>query len=751
VTYITTEQLDRLFFSAQYPRNIPRLAAPFRVLRGLELVQQHEYSSFGRYVERIFGTVEYNPSDPNSGLAIQETYETECQVEDLYAERLPTKKGFQQLHHQILDDRCSCIVLLGRRGSGKTFAINYFLSSYFHQLNEGYSITFFRCDVARLAALNDPPCPDSAPITIQEYIAAHMYFVLFRWGTNDNLLKYAFPIENRIESKQTFAEYLAKSIADKQKQAVLHEIWRTLCAKYEECCQTLSLKQIKLSFIGEVVRDIDRPQPKDYRLLFRHFLMYIRNLGSTENIHRGKVINIIDGVDNLLHRPDTDTLRLDYLRQLIPYLPHNTEAATFDKNIIIMRDESWHELNAYTRSLFKPDPENYLSMLHMGRASLDNIFARKRRVAMQPVSAKFKEWLKGDVEKAINDNMTTFDLVSKTLLTQMSRVEEFLPIRNKDNSWNPIDCLFNGNIRSYSRNLVRSYDYLIAVSRRNKRIGEELQKSIQEGRVDSVTAIEKILLEGSITAGNAFMSKNTDRQIKGRWCPNLFFFDQVDGYSHWGGLTTLRLLQLVGHQGQKYSAQSAAALLSELFGYPKDIVRNHISDAREFGLVENDGYMVQLNCINAISGFAPALKLTQKAEYTKLLAFSNAAVFYLMALGTPMSDPLLRILPSEPLVHHHQVEIGRRSFPIAAVSTSILLMYHIAGTHRSEMEKLHNRQVKPEFAHEELVFRNAKSIFSLPNWDKLTGELHEHAGRFPNPVASDVVELFKRLEKIIVK
>lgn len=751
MTYITNEQLDELLHSAQAPRNIPRLDRPFIALRKLKPVQLHAYSDFGRYVERIFGTVEYNPSDPNSDQAIQETYETECQAEDLYAERLPTKEGFENLHRQILDDRCSCIVLLGRRGSGKTFAINYFLSRHFLELNRDHSITFFRCDVARLAALNDRPRPDSVPITIQEYIAAHMYFVLFRWGANDNLLKYAYPRESVSEpSQQAFVDYLTRSIANAEQRAVLHEIWQALCIKYEECCQTLIAKQRKLRFVEDVVRDIDRLQQKTYRLLFRYFLMYIRTLGSAENIRAGRVINIIDGVDNLLHRPDTDTLRLEYLRQLIPYMPKNTEAGTFDKNIIIMRDESWHELNADSTSLPKPDPEDYLSLLHMGRASLDHIFARKRRVALQPISAKFKDWLKGDVEKAVCNSMTTFDLVSKTLLKEMSRVEEYLPNGNKNRSWNPIDCLFNGNIRSYSRNLVRSYDYIIAVSRKDKRIGEALQKSTQEAHVDSVTAIERILLEGSITAGNMFMSKNTDRQVKGRWCPNLFFFDQVDGYPYWGGLTTLRLLQLLEHQSQKYSAESAAALLTELFGYPRDIVRNHISDAREFGLIENGDYMAQLKSVDGVGKFAPALKITQKAEYIKLLAFSNAAVFYLMALGTPMSDPVLRVLPQEPLVHH-QAEIGRRSFPIAAVSTSILLMYHIVGTHRSEMERLHKREAKSEFAHEEAVFRNAKSIFCLPKWDKLTNELREHAGRFPSPVPSDVVALFDSLKKIIVK
>jgi hypothetical protein len=681
------------------------------------------------YIERVFGPMPFNPSDEQRIAAMKETYEETC-IPDvtLESEMPPTPAGFRRIYDHLTDDYCKTLIWLGRRGSGKTLALNYFLSENFRQLNYQENSTFFRCDVAKISLLNEG-IPTSVPvISISEYVTAHAFYVALRWGRKDTLLN-SFDYSSSTTGTDGFTKFLMLQ-PDKERFAKLIIIWAQLRDKYQETQRTGGGSGAIL-FIPETVREIARPHPGAFRDLFRFMMILIRENGKDKNRRSGRVINIIDGVDNLLQRPTTENLRIDYLKQLLPYLPGGEDGAHFDKNVLVMRNDSFAELCYLGTSLRVAGPNDGKIVIKMAQVQPEAILRRKRKAATNPDSALIRTWLSSAQINGHEKGMERFQYITEILLNQMQSAGSFLHKPGEGKQWSAIDCLFNGNIRSFSRNIVRSYSYVERFGHLdNRKISlDDLKEAARQSDHSKVTSIWRVLLEGSITAGSSFLISNSIREVRGRWCPNFFDFQRIVGHERWGGLITLRLIQLIRNKEDFYTISSAVDTISKVFGYPKDQVLESTINARDFGLLEY-GSMLTVPSSEKLKRHttrSPALKTTMKGEYVLSLAFSNVPAMYFMALATPLLSSEFSAFSKNDLVHDVK-PLGRRNFPATAFTTSVIFMRHVVSAHQLDMVRAQKVSQVGTGIIKDLA-QNCNTVFPLPDlteWKK------------------EIVELFKR-------
>jgi hypothetical protein len=733
------ERFSRALDSLLSHRHVDtRRGGPYKVLK-LHDGASISLNGFERYIERVFGPMPFNPNDEQRLEAMRETYEATCRTRDIDSPMPPTKEGFERVFEHLTDDHCRCIIWLGKRGSGKTLALNYFLSENFRRLNEECNSTFFRCDVAKLSVLNEGKQQDSERISITEYVVTHSIYVAMKWGDKDRLLG-AFHQGDAPAGADGFTSFLL-SQPDRTRFADLAALWGRLRTKYYETKKHV-VSPGAVTFIAETVHELMRPNQVIFRDLFRYMLIVIRDAGGKKAPGRaGRVINIIDGVDNLLQRPATEDLRESYLRQLLPYLPGGLDGQPFDKNVLVMRNDSYAELSFLSTALRIDGPNDGKIVVQMANVEPEALVSRKGNAAERPGSHLIRQWLSTAGAEVSEARMKRFRLVTSILLNQMRLTGSFLHNPHSGREWGAIESLFNGNIRSFSRNIVRSFAYLERLNPGGGVSLSDLEAASRHTDTESVTSVWRILLEGSITAGASYMYSNSLREVRGRWCPNFFDFQRVVNQDRWGGLVTLRCLQLLRFKSDFYTIETAATVISRLLGYPKQQVVEAIINARDFGMIEYGSLLVTPESAGAKNEQrrSAALKLTMKGEFIQELSFSNLPASYFMALATPLSERALARFSEREMVHDVK-PVGGRHFPGTAVVTSILLMRHVLSAQADDLARCRaykGGKQAPAYLME--VVRQADAVFALPSiegWKKELIRLFEvFAAQSPSAAA----------------
>ena len=239
-----------------------------------------------------------------------------------------------------------------------------------------------------------------------------------------------------------------------------------------------------------------------------------------------------------------------------------------------------------------------------------------------------------------------------------------------DKGLSSLDLLFDGNYRSLLRNVVRAHNY------------------VERNRISS-SDVPRLrgLLEGSVLAGCESIAENLNDDVHGHWCPNLFENAAILGH-HWTGLSMIRLIQLLWGYSDGCTRAQAIEFLEREFGYSRAKLELDFQTAWEFSLIRP--YKDEVYGINEKTARArtePIFKSTAKGNHIVRLALSDYAVFYFMAVGTPLDLSLLDsiALPRKDLVHGK----GRlRHFIRSAFVTGSLLWRHIQISHDREWRQL---------------------------------------------------------------
>lgn len=170
---------------------------------------------FSKFVEKICGWIPLNPNDLERSKAIVSAYHLEdpegllesvslpCndqsfqgnhlhKIQRLYDKEIkssdanfPHVGAFHNLFWQICSPNGNVIAISGRRGAGKTVALNFFLVTAHKKLSER-GVLWLRTDVAKLWAMQTPE--EGVSISVATYTMLHSIFIFLRYADEDPCL-----------------------------------------------------------------------------------------------------------------------------------------------------------------------------------------------------------------------------------------------------------------------------------------------------------------------------------------------------------------------------------------------------------------------------------------------------------------------------------------------------------------------------------------------------------------------------------
>lgn len=691
--------------------------------------------AFFKDLQRVFGWVSANPSDSSKVKLFQALFllsdegsihkrpiGSVAQVVEEFTEFL--QSGHQQFAQ-----------VLGRRGSGKTALTNYVLSVNHEALQKAHT-TWLRADIAKLHAINEERfrhSPNSVIMTVDEYMAVHGFSVILSYGRTDTVFQPAFMDEADWpdNSESPFEKYL--STVDTNLASKWRLIRRTEKNRMAQVSQGMLKKEQDQDLKWYILKVSEGVTPDEARSLFRACWEFISKSYSNECGKRPRLILVFDGVDNLRtdeHAPKSMWLAkrsardwyFVYLRELAHYLEGGAHCLPFDSCVFVIRDDTAEDLTALVNVAHQQEEMHEIVRFETACPDIEKMFKRKVRFARN--SANHCGAAGQSIPK--DERLEQFEwFYSEFCDAHIDILKRSLPMRVRSFSVRDVvDITFNGNIRSFSRNLIRTFAYL------NRYAASHDDYNTLQSREDRLSFLRNsrhLVFEGSVLAGNHFMRLNFDQRAKGRWCPNVFQFEESTA-SRWDGLVLLRVLQSCPLSDSDQPAVVRSSLQRDLgfLGYDAHCVGVAIYTAIEFGLL----------CLGKMirnpdhSTHELALFKTAKGGFIERFIFLQPSVLYLIATGATLAGTGGEFPErgSNPYIHRLNPP---RFFSVSVIRTVALLCRHIISAHRRDMEyvvaKLANADVlaqivdKDEFMSRftsppvEDVFRDLRAIVTHGN------------------------------------
>lgn len=679
-------------------------------------------------LESVFGWIAANPAK-----------QANVRASELLYVHPPT--GAKDLLNRVLDAHCAKdVFVVGDRGSGKSIAQNTLINEHFSALCAG-GYTFFRADVAKLHESNVRRLADCESLAsrmgIAEYMALHAFFVALEhaYGNSIDLGLARFGDD---ASNAKTAPHTAKPRTSFQCELASTEGGERLLGAWGA---------IERGYRKRTKKTADAPDEDLYTFLdncrsdpilsvavvldvFKAFLTFIASQQYVGNASFPciKVILIVDGADNL--RTD-EFQKLSkwpggaksrvwyeaYLTDIRNMIRGRGIAVNAEKMVFALRGDTFRQLDGLDKvevQAGQQSLEAYSPPLHVTPPNITVMFKKKRRAAREePGPSMFNAGVGGDEvvrSPEYSDNhgevLDCFDVFVPYYFKGLTDSLKACGINDHNPSKVSIR-LFKNNIRSASRNAIRSFQQVFRLtvaeaglrSNRNQRL-ELFEKNMEKG----------FAFESSVAGGNEYFMRNSDDTVKGRWCPNLFEYDSPIGSTpRWDGLVTLRILAALPEQGTDASAPNLKRIQEKLrsMRYSASVVEAGLQIARHFGLVS-----VRDAGTDSDGNFDCTFERTLKGDYIQKLPFTRPAVLYRMGTGCRFrevgsaSQHDFKARAAEGWLHSPD-PVHRHLWP-AALKTGSHLLRHI-----------HSAAARDK----QLAGRKYRDIFDLPNLGKVMGEL----------------------------
>lgn len=644
-------------------------------------------TGFPAFLERICGWVPLNPNDADRSKAIVSTYHVDdprhqLTLATLTAEgkrqttapdylhpiqllfesvnippdtTLPTPNGFVNLYRQFLNPSRSTIAVSGRRGAGKTMALNFFLTTA-HDLLAKQGILWLRTDVAKIWTLR----ADS--IDIKSYTILHSIYIFLRYAHSDlNLQAFA-------DGGVKFTENLEDLCRNKLIKPDVLDLWNRISIEYKNSVRHGGSKPVT-DFLIAARRESFHLSNGALEILYKEARTFLMQAAKAAG-RNFRVVLIFDGADNIR----VGALReryISYLEELIEIISSQS-VNLGDKFVIVARPETFSDMS-------RMHPQMPVGMalpidFVVAGGAVEEVLKQKNSVLSNPITY-WKRVARYEMGNEIVDSSQSrsFEESAKFLTQALnSWGEDFSQAtpHRENQIYSSLDLVFDGNYRSLLRNLVRAHHY-----------AEQLKAKSTD------IPIKRVLLEGSLLAGCSSMPSNLNDSIHGHWCPNLFEGASVSD-KHWHGLGFVRLIQLLSNLPNGCTQSDAINFLTGHFGYDSIYLNACFQTAWEFALIRPHKVRAyEIEPSTARLRTEPTFITTEKGKHILKLAFGDCAVFYFMAISTPLDTGILKSLPvaRDVLVHGH----GRmRHFYRSAVITGTLLWRHVITAHSREMKQL---------------------------------------------------------------
>lgn len=631
-------------------------------------------TGFCGFAERVLGWVPLNPNNIERTKALISIYyipgfdedtfpevSLECphpitniygrEKNDVIISKLPSKEGMQELFNIItstpnrLADRLT--IISGKRGSGKTMALNFFLTTA-HKKLSAKGVVWFRTDIARLWSYRQ------TSLTLTTYTIFHSIYVALKYPNEDPNLK-AFS-----DGGKDFGESLSRLRRGNE----LRPLWDEIVTLFDDARRVTSLahdpKVLDQFLYGCNYLIKSNSNNRFYlNVLFGEFIYYLRACAQKDGLNLILLI-ILDGFDNI--RVGAHQKRYySFIREANTIINEPPINVT-DKFILVARPETIEDLDFVKTIMLNGSfiPRKF----EMEALFMDKLLLKKRESIEKPV-----EFYQHIAESFMGSKLiesVESDSFKKSIDFLVNRFEKSSKIFNQSKT---IDVIFDGNIRSLLRNCIRAHHH---------------KKSLDCNQVP----LNRSLFEGSILAGCKGMPANFDESIHGHWCPNLFEDSIIDD-GQWNGLSIIRLLQLMSAINGGTTREEALSFLEKEFGYSKKVCANAFQVALEFSLIRVCGHKLG----RFHEDMARPLKnglyhTTVKGKYILHITFNDYGVFYYMALATPLDiggffkSNIINIL-----THSSDIE---RHFYRAVIFSGLILWKHIYISHLRENNALNN-------------------------------------------------------------
>jgi len=629
-------------------------------------------SGFCEFAERVVGWIALNPNDLCRVKALVSVYhlpgyesyshemsslENPHPITFKYLDRdvqfsscynLPTKNGFLTLFDCLIKKENQILNISGRRGSGKTFAINFFLATA-HRILSSKGIIWFRTDVSKLWQYEE------GFLTLTQYSIFHSIYVALRYSNEDLNLS---ALRNNGEM---FSSYLNDISQQQLGIKKVFNAWRRIVESFVTI-QRKSLFDPTAKPVSYFLREGKQilKEFEEYVIenVYTEMLHFLRKSAHEKDLNL-RIVVIFDGIDNI--RVDAEPERYMRILNDIHVLCRQNPLKIGDTFIIVARPETFKDIVKINAPKGHGDitPKEFMLNYDLIRDLLN----KKSAIIEQP-DEYFQALAESYTGNKFIDTEESRDFKSSIsyLLRYFRSVAMYSSNEQKQK---PIDLIFDGNIRSLLRNVIRAHNYKISLAGTN-------------------VFPNRALLEGSILAGCDHMLKNIEEHVNGRWCPNLFECASVEK-DQWTGLMMIRIIQLLDFVRDGVEKIKVIEFLNRNFGYPKYEIETAFQTALEYSLI----FCIRHDITEFDNRIARPEKtrlysVTKKGLYVKYLAFNDYATFYFMAAVTPLDLESLKNIGINIGLFTHSTEYERHFYRAAILSGMVLWAYIITAS-RNEL------------------------------------------------------------------
>lgn len=634
--------------------------------RGLDQKIYPFLEARNRYYVKVMSWLQANPSNPDLVEAIKSAYVWYEPKASGNVKLANSKQGHNDFLRAVVELKPNTIFLVGPRGSGKTFYLNYLMSTEIDNLYTRKK-TMYRAELSKLFDYNaEHP---NEPFTVEDYLYAHVAYVTYKYRERTPLWDEIWKDEGSVTT--TMIRFASAAIGAGGTSRAVGVSPDQVVDQYKKLLETLAVIQLK--------------DKSDKTFLFdillnnfgRHFsFLLARTILQLTRIRGFSPILVFDGLDNVeyyRHRKLYNQL----LDQIVILCLHHDDHRNLEgaKTVISLRNETYEHLKKLARrARFEIGTEKFVIKEH----DIAAILTKRAGHTLQPPCAYFRSHkpdgaayrtereslapqLRDSCPATADDFDRFFMIFANNYLSHLSKhAREVLGISAEVNPAQVMTFCYNWNLRRFIHNFVNVFRYTIFFKTRS---------TVADYR-------DYLLAEGLSLNGNLYLDSEEDDRSFGASIPNIFWFDQEINLTSWHGLTLYRILQSLNSEARLNKTGLLKALQSD-FSYHKDIILQRFDICIKYGLIAGH-YVPERGSL--------IYELTSKGRLFLRYPFLDINQFYIMALDTPLCSQAVRT--SSMVFYHSNDPKFWTNYTEACVLTSTTLIRHILTTHKEEMRDL---------------------------------------------------------------
>ena len=623
----------------------------------------------------VFSGKHANPSNP-----------TRAEVSGLLYCRTPLRKISGENPEDIDSEQFLAIiaensnvnhfVLQGLRGAGKTAFMNHLLTVKFDTLTS-IKYTFFRADIEKLHSLINSKrlSANRSRITVQQYFMLHAFMVALQHAdSKTDLALQRFKPDKQlspyVQDKLTpFENFLSTPNLSSDNHQL--KLWKAVRRIYFELSRdergSRAGSDVAI-FIERCMNFISDPRSEavtaqwDARseVLGELYGKFVQYIGSEcpefdPPLPPVRILSIFESVDNLRFseiQPQSAYIAgkpsrywyFKYLNDLSDIALGGANAVPGAKFLYVIRDITCIDFMRLTTvignlpelpvyEISAPRPRDLVKKkIHAAKTSPGNVGLYD---ALS--ESERREVIPGDHTEAINA-LTEFEIFADLYFEQLSglvsRVES-IPSINADQA---VDVVFSRNIRSFSRNIIRTFSaYSLYVRQRERRSLRNTSLGSDEWK-ETYKKHLNIIPEISLLSGQAYMFPSEFNSGYGRWMPSAFEFRDLQNHSIWGGICMPFMLEILPDISSHDVGPSGKLLIEAMGNLSMDT-----ADARRILFVLFDYGLITFQTADGEDNLPlhldedtyllRALQKTHKGAFVRKLMFYSPEFFYLVATG----------------------------------------------------------------------------------------------------------------------